>query len=78
MLLGIHFVILGMGLPFTGTSALFLGTFWLLGKASSFLGTLKWFLGIVGTAGVGVEGLDGQDLGCKQWRVPADARGPSR
>jgi hypothetical protein len=36
---------------FLGTPTLFLGTFWFLGKAPSFLGTLTWFLGIV----VGLE-----------------------
>ena len=32
---------------FPGTPAFFLETFWLPGKGPSFLGTLKWFLGMV-------------------------------
>src|SRR5271154_5031052 len=40
IVLGNRFVLLEMGW-------MFLGTFWLLGEASSFLGTLNWFLGTV-------------------------------
>src|SRR5436309_11181057 len=39
MLLGIPLAILGMGGCFPEAPILFLGTFWLLGKAPSFLGT---------------------------------------
>ena len=47
IVLGNRFVLLELGWMFPGTPPLFLGTFWLLGEASSFLGTLNWFLGTV-------------------------------
>ena len=41
IVLGNRFVLLEMGWMFPGTPPLFLGTFWLLGEASSFLGTVR-------------------------------------